>query len=181
MFVLGAYVPGANPSGEFTIVVRTNSSYNHSPYDLYTRDGSKKDDSHYISTSSDLQKKFVIETGFVQKNYWLEWVQNVARKVLANTSCVICAGPCPALLTVPSLLSDHPGKGLTPLLACFSDRPMPVPKHPGKGLTPLLACFSPPQASEHPRRSALSSDCLSAVLGFLEVRWLTGQSLRPQW
>lgn len=44
MFVLGAYVSGADPLGEFTIIVRTNSSYNHSLYDLYTRDGSKKDD-----------------------------------------------------------------------------------------------------------------------------------------
>uniref|UniRef100_A0A3Q3ISR6 Uncharacterized protein n=1 Tax=Monopterus albus TaxID=43700 RepID=A0A3Q3ISR6_MONAL len=75
----------------------------HMIYILVT---TKKDDSRYISTSSDLQKKIVIETGFVQKKIWLEWVQNAARKALVNISCVICAGPCPALLTVPSLLSD---------------------------------------------------------------------------
>uniref|UniRef100_A0A3Q3JTQ2 Uncharacterized protein n=1 Tax=Monopterus albus TaxID=43700 RepID=A0A3Q3JTQ2_MONAL len=89
VFVLGAHVSGADPLGKFRIIVRTNSTYSHNSYDVYTRHGSHKSDSCHTPLPANLQRKLAIETGFTQKNFWLDWVQNAAEEVSVNTSFVL--------------------------------------------------------------------------------------------
>ena len=45
-----------------------------------------------------------IETGFVQKNNWVDWVESAAR-TLTKKDCIVCSASRPALLMVLTLVA----------------------------------------------------------------------------
>lgn len=57
-------------------------------------------------TNLTLEDRFALETGYQDKNEWLEWLRYTAR-TLKRENCLVCAGARPHLATVPFPLDDQ--------------------------------------------------------------------------
>lgn len=99
-YALGACESGRDPLGIFKIQVVVSDTDLHTDAAVATNM-----ESLTVSTSllyiSDVVE---IETGFTQKNYWMEWVEGIAR-MATKDECVVCSSSRPILLTAPSLFS----------------------------------------------------------------------------
>uniref|UniRef100_A0A667Y4X6 Uncharacterized protein n=1 Tax=Myripristis murdjan TaxID=586833 RepID=A0A667Y4X6_9TELE len=101
-YVLGAYETGTDPLGYFMITVTAQQPPEMSNTTKLVTDGIMAKDVANLSVTDVLE----IETGFTEKNYWLDWVENAAR-MATREDCVVCSTPRPTLLTVPSPFSEN--------------------------------------------------------------------------
>lgn len=101
-YILGAYETGTDPLGYFMITVAPQQ------FSPTTNNTQLEYDGAVAESVTNLMVAdiFEIDTGFTQKNYWLNWVEDAA-PVDTRENCVECSSPRPAMLTVPSLFPDN--------------------------------------------------------------------------
>uniref|UniRef100_A0A668RH12 Membrane-associated protein n=1 Tax=Oreochromis aureus TaxID=47969 RepID=A0A668RH12_OREAU len=99
-FTLGVDVGGADPLGLFSVkfgMATSNATSAHAPVEL---------SGHQLVTYFNItgpEDVVQIETGYVHKNVWLDWIAYTA-KSNDMTECVACSTARPTLFTVPAPL-----------------------------------------------------------------------------
>ena len=110
LYVLGSYQSGTDPLGHFQINVTKNETVTAtSPTDSPESDiqvGPKVTYLHNITYES----KLALETGYDDKNLWLEWMRYTAIQT-DKTDCMACAKARPVLGTAPFRLNNQNDPG----------------------------------------------------------------------
>uniref|UniRef100_A0A668AUA8 Uncharacterized protein n=1 Tax=Myripristis murdjan TaxID=586833 RepID=A0A668AUA8_9TELE len=102
VYVLGAYEGGKDPLGQFIINVVEKASP-----DQITND-TEPLVPQFVTYLTNLtyEDKVAIETGYTDRNEWLEWMMCTARQS-GQTNCIACARARPQLGTTPFALTPE--------------------------------------------------------------------------
>uniref|UniRef100_A0A671Y016 Uncharacterized protein n=1 Tax=Sparus aurata TaxID=8175 RepID=A0A671Y016_SPAAU len=106
LYVLGSYQSGTGPLGHFQINVTKNETTTIAPPTVSPMSdfqvGPKVTYLHNVTYES----KLALETGYDDKNLWLEWMRYTAIQT-DRTDCVACAKARPILGTAPFRLNNQ--------------------------------------------------------------------------
>lgn len=122
LFAIDARIDGSDPIGHFYINIM-NSQETHSQVPN-SCDQVISPVVKYLDNIT-YQDSLALETGYDNKNVWLDWVRYTA-STTDHVNCLACAKARPTLGTVPFKLNPHNNVGLLCALQLFTSLSIPI-------------------------------------------------------
>ena len=129
-YVLGVWLSGRDPLGLFSIYVNKPKSsktkkINTTQPNITSITDTSTTGVKYLANVS-MEEKLALETGYAERNYWMEWMMYTARQTDRN-NCIACSTARPQLGTAPfRLTSSSDTTGLQCVLSSFNRTTKPT-------------------------------------------------------